>query len=254
MDLGFRMALDLMDPEQVKLYFYGHYHERYEARLVAALLEHGGNFWDIGANIGYFTLAAAAALKGRGRVAAFEPGANAFARLKANVALNPVENIALYNLAASDRQGQAQLYLGDDAADSGASLYRLNRPQDRVETVAMVTVDGFLEQEGLARPEVMKVDVEGAELAALRGAQGLLAQAPPMLLLEMEEKNLQAAGASRAAIQEFLGSYGYRPAGLRKGRWLLLPGVEGARGRNFLWFIPDLPAHRQKAQSVPVQL
>ncbi len=62
LDKGFRMQLDLADPEQLKVYFYGHYHERYEADLVQRLLSGDDVFWDVGANVGYFTLVAATAL------------------------------------------------------------------------------------------------------------------------------------------------------------------------------------------------
>ena len=77
LDQGFRMRLDLEDAEQRKVYFFGHYHERYEAALVARLLDPGEVFWDVGANVGYFALVAAAAvgatrggpgLRARGRV------------------------------------------------------------------------------------------------------------------------------------------------------------------------------------------
>ncbi|MGA8139734.1 MAG: hypothetical protein WB948_03540, partial [Desulfobaccales bacterium] len=70
LDPGFRMRLDLGDAEQRKIYFFGHYHERYEAALVARVLEPGEVFWDVGANIGYFSLVAAAAVGERGEVAA----------------------------------------------------------------------------------------------------------------------------------------------------------------------------------------
>ena len=88
LDKGFFMKLDLADPEQLKVYFYGHYHERYEADLVQRLLTGDDVFWDVGANVGYFTLVAATALNHRGGIVAFEPGKNAYARLTENLALN----------------------------------------------------------------------------------------------------------------------------------------------------------------------
>ena len=89
LDQGFRMRLDLEDAEQRKVYFFGHYHERYEAALVARLLDPGEVFWDVGANVGYFSLVAAAAVGATGEVVAFEPGAASLERLTANVSLNP---------------------------------------------------------------------------------------------------------------------------------------------------------------------
>ena len=113
-----------------------------------------------------------------------------------------------------------------------------------------MALDGWLQQEGLRPPDFLKLDVEGAELAALQGAAGILTASRPLLLVEMEEKNLAAAGASKAAIQSFLQGFGYRAAFLRKGRWHPIDDVNLTRGRNLFWFNPALPRHREKASRV----
>ncbi len=244
------MELDLLDPEQRKVYFFGHYHERYEAALVAGVLEPGEVFWDVGANIGYFSLVAAAAVGERGEVAAFEPGAAALARLRENVSLNSFPQVRIYHLAMADVDGEAVLYRTGGIADSSASLYPAAAGGAAGETCTTVTLDGLLKKEDLRPPDFVKLDVEGAELAALRGGAQILADFQPLLLVEMEEKNLQAAGASKAAIQTFLQGYGYRVAHLRKGRWRPLDDVNDTRGRNIFWFNPEIPKHREKAGRV----
>jgi FkbM family methyltransferase len=249
---GFRMKLDLTDPEQLKVYFYGHYHERYEARLVQRLLAPGEVFWDIGANVGYFSLVAAAALGPRGRVVAFEPGTASFARLSDNLALNDCGNVSAYNLAAAAAAGEARLYRAEDIADTGASLYGPGPEAAPFEVCRTVSLDDFSREQNLPFPALIKMDVEGAELAVLEGAAGLLAAARPLLLLEMEEKTLAAAGASKDKIQDLLRSLGYRAAFLRKGQWRRTDDVYAASGRNIFWFNPDLPAHREKVRLVPV--
>ncbi len=253
LDKGFKMKLDLEDPEQLKVYFYGHYHERYEADLVARLLADDDVFWDIGANVGYFTLVAATALANRGQIVAFEPGKNAYARLTENITLNPFENIQTYPVAVSDREGEAVLHLTGDIADSSASLFPAGGGQTGHEVCRTVALDQFLTAENLRPPSLIKLDAEGAELAVLKGAQGLISQSPPLFLMEMEEKNLQAAGASKAAIRQFLESYGYRAAHLRKGRWYATADLDLVKGRNIFWFNPQVTAHRRKAALLPVQ-
>jgi FkbM family methyltransferase len=252
LDQGFTMKLDLWDPEQLKIYFYGHYHERYEAALVRRLLTPGAVFWDIGANVGYFSLVAAHALNNRGQVVAFEPGKSAYARLNENIALNPFTNIKTYEVAVAAATGDAVLFLAGDTADSSANLYSPGQGQTRRQVCKTVSLDHFLKEQALPAPHLIKMDVEGAEYAALEGARDLIAQHLPLLLMEMEEKNLQAAGADKAAIQRFLSGYGYRPAFLYKGRWHVVAEVQEARGRNIFWFHPRLTAHRQKAASLPV--
>jgi FkbM family methyltransferase len=253
LDRGFRMKLDLKDPEQLKVYFYGHYHERYEADLVARLLENDDVFWDIGANVGYFSLVAATALAGRGQIIAFEPGRNAYARLTENISWNAYGNIKTYPVAVSDAEGEAVLHVSGDIADSSASLFAAGSPEAGREVCRTVALDRFREAEGLRPPSLIKLDAEGAELAVLKGAARLISQAPPLLLMEMEEKNLRAAGASKVAIQQFLSNYGYRAAHLKKGHWYATADLDAVKGRNIFWFIPDLDVHRRKAQRLPVQ-
>jgi FkbM family methyltransferase len=250
LDKGFRMRLDLEDAEQRKVYFFGHYHERYEAALVARLLDPGEVFWDVGANVGYFALVAAAAVGENGEVLAFEPGAASLERLTENVSLNPDQKIRIYNLAVADADGEATLYRADGIADSSASLFSAAAGASGGETCRTVALDGWLKQEGLRPPDFLKLDVEGAELAALQGAAGILAESSPLLLVEMEEKNLAAAGASKAAIQSFLQDFGYRAAFLRKGHWHLIDDVNLTRGRNLFWFNPAISKHRGKASRV----
>lgn len=253
LDKGFRMKLDLADPEQLKVYFYGHYHERYEAELVQRLLTGDGVFWDIGANVGYFTLVAATALDHRGQIVAFEPGQNAYARLLENISLNAYRNIRTYQVAVTDREGEAVLRVSGDIADSSATLYQTGKTEARREVCRTVALDHFLETEGLRPPDLIKLDAEGAELAVLQGARGLVSESPPMFLMEMEEKNLQAAGASKAVVAQFLTGYGYQAAHLSKGRWYAVADLSGVKGRNIFWFNPGVEAHRRGAAILPLQ-
>jgi len=193
---------------------------------------------------------AAAAVGEPGEVVAFEPGAAALERLTENVSLNPDKHIRIFNLAVAEAEGEATLYRADGIADSSASLFSAAAGAAAGEVCRTVALDGWLKQEGLRPPDFLKLDVEGAELAAFQGAATILADFRPLLLVEMEEKNLQAAGASKAAIQAFLRDHGYRAAHLRKGRWRLLDDVHHTRGRNLFWFNPDIPRHREKAGRV----
>ncbi|MDP3181551.1 MAG: FkbM family methyltransferase [Desulfobaccales bacterium] len=250
LDKGFKMKLDLKDEEQKKIYFYGHYHERYEADLVQRLLDADEVFWDIGANVGYFSLVAATALNNSGQILAFEPGRLAYERLLDNISLNPFTNIKTFQLAVAATEGEAVLYLSADIADSSASLYHPGKEPAGRQVCMTISLDKFLVEQGLRPPGFLKIDVEGAELAVLQGAPNLIAAYTPLLLMEMEEKNLAAAGASKADIQQLLTGYGYRAAHLRQGRWRLIDDVAEARGRNIFWFNPALPKHRQKAGRV----
>jgi hypothetical protein len=62
-----------------------------------------------------------------------------------------------------------------------------------------------------------------------------------------------AAGASKAAVAQFLTGCGYRAAHLSKGRWYATTDLNSVKGRNIFWFNPNVSAHRQKAARLPVQ-
>lgn len=247
LDRGFTLRLNLADPGQRRLYFFGDYDERREADLVSRVLAPGEIFWDVGANLGYFTLLAAATLKNTGQVVAFEPGQTAYAQLTANLTLNSFTNILTCPVAVIDREGEMVLYSSPGSADGRANLFQAGVGQTERETVRTVTLDGWRARKQLAWPDFIKLDVEGAELAALTGARDILAAGEPLLLVEMKEAIFQSLGSDRTAIQEFLSPQGYRPAGLVKGRWRLHRDVREIVSRNVLWLKPDLPRHRQKA-------
>ncbi|MEW6388727.1 MAG: FkbM family methyltransferase [Thermodesulfobacteriota bacterium] len=249
---GFNLKLDLGDPDQRKIYFYGDYDERHEGALVRRMLEPREVFWDIGANIGYFSLLAAATLKNTGQVVALEPGRTAFKSLNDNIALNPFQNIRTYDVAAADKEGEALLYSSPDTADGRASLFQPCHGRTGSQICRTVTLDHFQENLGLTPPDFIKIDVEGAELAVLRGAARILRSRPPLLLVEMKEATLKAAGTDKAAIQELLQGYGYLPASLQRRRWHVSKDVKAVKSRNIFWFNPALPTHRHKAARLPV--
>ena len=104
-------------------------------------------------------------------------------------------------MAVTDREGEAVLHLVGDIADSSANLYPAAQAQAGQEACRTVALDHFLREEDLPPPDLIKLDAEGAELAVLEGAQRLINDSPPLWLMEMEEKNLGAAGASEATVR-----------------------------------------------------
>lgn len=251
---GFKMKLDLEDPWQRKIFFFGDYDERNEARLLSRILDPGEVFWDIGANIGYFSLLAARAVQPGGEVVAFEPAKIAFNRLEENVAINSFFHIKLFNLAVTETEGEAILYSSpSDRADLGSNLYGPGQSQTRQEVCQTVALDHFRHQQGLRPPNFLKADVEGAELAVLRGTRKVIATSTPLILIEMKDEPLRRAGTDKTTIQEMLRGYGYVAAYLHRRQWHLTRDVTGVTTRNIFWFKPTKASHREKARRIPVQ-
>jgi len=151
--------------------------EREALRFIASNLADIGNpvVFDVGANVGDFSLACLDTFGGRCRLHAFEPSAATFAMLSDKLNSTGAE---LHQLAFSDREGEAVLH-SSEPGSSIASLVELDRPVrslDRAldESVRIATIDHFCEMNGVERIDFLKLDIEGHEYAALSGAADML--------------------------------------------------------------------------------
>lgn len=195
--------------------------------VIARLLPKGGTFIDVGANIGLYTLFSAACVGPDGRVLAFEPSTREYRRLEANLALNQLSHISVFKNAVMDAETTVRLRLADDRHAG------LNTVGDRfvyagvglagLEDVTAVTLDGVSTRLGLTRCDMIKMDVEGAELKALHGAVGLLRRLQPVLILEILESALEANSASPAALFAWLAGEGYTPYDIDHATGGLIP-------------------------------
>jgi FkbM family methyltransferase len=199
---------DLHTPMGLILYRYGHRDP--DMDLVGRLLAPGDVFVDGGANVGLFTLVAADRVGPEGKVIAFEPGRAVRLRLIENVALNRLLQIEVIPAALSSAAGEAAFRVFDIG---GAGLNHL-APSDgedgKLETVALTTLDAALTRHDRARLALIKLDLEGAEYEALRGAAAILREQRPDLLLEVESSHLRRMGSSVEALGGLLREHGYR--------------------------------------------
>jgi FkbM family methyltransferase len=165
--------------------------------LIQFLLMPGDTFVDVGANIGMHTLAAAFALQGQGRIVAFEPFGPTHELLRKTLWLNGFSGIVeTHQAAASDRSGRQTLFLGGTSGHH--SLYELAPTLapaiDPIE-VALVRIDEVLQ--GAAKVDLMKIDVEGAELEVLAGSERTVTANPEIaLIVEFDSAHIRRAGHS----------------------------------------------------------
>jgi len=170
--------------------------------LFAAHIAPGSVVWDIGANVGFFTLLAAR-LVGTGRVIAFEPLPANVAAIERNLALNDVSNVEIAEVAIGDEIGTATLSVypssGLAKLETPARAEGTREPSGHVD-VSVSTLDAQLQL--FPAPAFVKIDIEGAEEAALRGAATLLTEIKPTVVCELH--------GTRDNVVEILESYGYR--------------------------------------------
>ena len=209
---GIDWALDLREGIQLSIYCFGVF-ERTTARALRRLLPSGGVAVDVGANIGAHTLPMARQVGPHGRVIAVEP-TSAGARLRDNLARNPdlasrVTVCPLAILAPGERLAPAYYAAwpvrGDNRRHAVHGGVALN-----ADGSAGMTLDALVHEQGLTRLDLIKIDIDGGELAALRGARATLEQWRPALVLELSAYALHEHGGSLDALLALLAEARYR--------------------------------------------
>jgi FkbM family methyltransferase len=186
-----------------------------EVQLVTRFLQRGMVFFDVGANFGQYTLLAAERVGPAGQVHSFEPSRRMFEELSFNVNLNTMQDRCTLNRGAlSDTQGRAKLSQYEAGAEVYGSLGTQHWAKARIvgyEEVTATTLDAYIAQHLIPHVDLIKMDIEGAELLALRGGEALLRRADaPAIVLEMADVNTTGFGYGALDTWDYLESFGYR--------------------------------------------
>lgn len=175
------------------LYAFG---TRYEPGLtfLPHLLRSGDAVFDCGANQGGYALYAGALVGPEGRVIAIEPQDYATRALRISAAAAGFDHVSCVEAVVTEADGEETFHAGGSAVS--ASLYRTDLP-DTV-TVRSVSIDSVSRENGLARVDLIKLDVEGAELRALQGADEVLKRDRPFVIFEVwDPEDAKSAAAAR---------------------------------------------------------
>jgi len=177
-----------------------------ELRYLDQLLPIRGTFIDCGANIGIYTARAAGIVGERGKVISIEPGDLSFTRLSRNVDLNGFSQVELVRKAISDQKSTARLYHADGGPVAFSLAYKEGAEFEEVETT---TIDDLMAGAEVDRADCLKLDVEGFELAALRGARNTLSRMHPTVIFERTSYGARRLGVEDE-VSSFLISLGYK--------------------------------------------
>ena len=219
---GFKTIPD--DPFWFRLELLTGRHEQETTQQIDRLLKPGMVFLDIGAHVGYYAHKAAGLVGEGGRVIAFEPHPKTFDFLSRNIANN--NNVTPLQMAVSESEGIAELhdYLMMSASGSlhyDESLLDLQKAHvtntdiaPRIArdfpvqtfTVKTTTIDKCLSEMGITQVDVVKMDIEGAEMSALRGMKTIIEQSPNLhLIMEYNPQALKSSGYQpEQALQDVL--------------------------------------------------
>jgi FkbM family methyltransferase len=206
---NFKLYLDLRQYHISFGIMSGEY-EKFDVDLVKAILPETGQFIDVGGNVGYYSLSIAANPPFKGTVLAFEPLPKLWDLFNRSILENGFEGrVSVRQLALADAPGELQLNNAEDTVNAGATRLITNSSGTRVGRMTKVeTLDRVV---GNLRPDVMKVDIEGAEGLFLKGAQRTLSAHKPSLLMEINRDMLSVLSKTTpGAIHHQLSELGYR--------------------------------------------
>lgn len=179
-------------------------------RALAGQLWPGGVFYDVGANVGFFSLLAAKRLGPTGCVCAFEPVAENAASVRENARINQFDHIKVLELAVGRETGTAELLLTD--WDGGGSLASSAvRPAEPVSRrqVRVAALDDLIPAERLPKPSVVKIDVEGVEMEVLQGMSKTIAESRPVLLYEVDDGRKDSFHRRWKELDDYVAGLGY---------------------------------------------
>jgi FkbM family methyltransferase len=173
------------------------------------LCQPGQTVLDVGGNIGMTALRAAKKVGATGQVFAFEPDQHNCARFRRHMALNAGFNVELIEAGLGEKPGWVTIQTVD-VHNRGMNQISRATPSDPAKRVELTTVDEFVRARGLTAVDVIKVDVEGFEHAAILGARNTLHTYRPSLYVEFDDGLLSQQGTSSAELLRLLDELDYR--------------------------------------------
>lgn len=170
------------------------------------LLGPGDVFYDVGANVGFFTLVGARLVGPTGRVVAFEPVPSCARAVRRNIELNDFAHAQVREQAVAGADGSARLLVVGEASWSHLEFTgRHADVRDEID-VPVVALDSLVATGTIPAPDVLKIDTEGAELQALEGARETIARHRPAIVCELHDTN--------TAFVALMDELGYRTTNL----------------------------------------
>lgn len=190
------------------------------------LVKEGDVVLDVGANVGLYSLLAAEIIGNEGKVYAIEPAQLAFSALVQNVEVNKYKDIIKpFNIALSNHNGFIEMEIPkttlNSFKDKDAFAYiNIDAENGSIEAIKL---DDFIYTHKIEKTDIIKMDIEGAELLCFKGATNFFKNNKPIILFEGYEKNCQRFNYKLIELLEFLRGYNYDLTQLNSETWLATP-------------------------------
>ncbi len=198
---GARLAIE---PSSLDVYthllVHGKAWDEHVFRACRSLLAPGQTFYDIGANVGAMSIEMANIFDDGISVVAFEPLPTLSRSIARSVRLNKFRRVVVFELMLGDREGTADLYVGSHSIHASAVA---RKKRSKIVARTVTTLDQMVAAGVIPPPNVIKIDIEGGELAAFKGATKTIRAYRPHIVFE-SDMNMDRFGYTRQDLIELL--------------------------------------------------
>jgi len=214
---GFWMRASPKDYATYGIYFFGTYDPSMTS-VFSHLIKPGETVWDIGTERGWFTLQMAMLVGKSGRVDSFEAFPPTVEKLKINVELNNFTWVNVNGVAVSDSNSKMWFVPPSNNVTNNVSFledcngvgYLTDKKQQGAIEVNTINLDDYYQSQKIEKLSLIKIDIEGAEVSALKGAKNLILKDRPIIAIEYNRQTALRANSSIEELNEMLRSYGYK--------------------------------------------
>lgn len=200
-DKNILINLNMEDWIQKQIFYFGRYEiEKKETLFWQNLIKESENIFDIGANIGYYSLMASIRIGNQGKIFAFEPVTVTYNKLIQNIELNKFINIIPERIAMSDMNGEIELFVADEKSTGSSSISNHVNFSGIKEKVKTISVDDYVYNNNIDKLNIVKIDVEGCEPMVIKGMTKTMNNFKPLILIEVLDERLNTVGSSKEKL------------------------------------------------------
>ena len=209
-DSTLKIKVNLSDWIQQQIFFLD-YSDINGISFLKKTLKKDNVFIDIGANIGAYSLIASKLVEKTGMVIAFEPVNTINKMLIENIMMNDLTNITVEKKAVYDQNTNLELFISNEQNMGMSSILNHSHESGEKQKIEAITLDNYVQLKKLAKIDLVKIDIEGAEIHALKGMKQSLVKFKPTLIIEISDGILENSSVKSNAIYDFLFDLNYVP-------------------------------------------
>lgn len=233
-DNNLKIKADLEEWIQQHIYFLGTWDEP-GSKFLKNYLKYGNVFMDIGANIGCYSLIASKIVGLEGEVHAFEPVSKVFDKMLFNIQLNQLSNITTNRKAVYESSGLLEFFLSSNENAGMSGIFHHDTESGEIEKVESITIDEYVEKKNITRIDLIKIDIEGAELFALKGMKNTINQFKPVIIMEVSEDVLQNIPVKKNEALDLMEDLNYVRKGIDVNGRLIDPSRAPSGYTNYVF-------------------